>query len=377
MSTYEWRPQGQFRRFLPPTSISPEAIQAPSMSMASSSSSEKRKRSSTLDSDLASVGAGPSRVVAGEGDSRQKKTKKATTAKTPNLYESNAALLNALRNAFKEGDDVVFAGSFLVSNDPPIADKQRVQTVTNDIWQATGYRFTFIIRVKDHPRTKEGHKTRLWCSQDEMRKHKPHAKARVSASGESLAKARYPCRSRLFISSREWNAFGQSLVTIRMHHHFSHEPYDCASRAPVSTSINPLWVNSAQAWPEASPGAPSYHPGLMSHHQQSFDSYDGSSNHSSITAVDNGSMEWEDVSDDEGPSANMNGAADSDSEPDEIPVTHATTSPPLTHPYTSPTSVDTNTPTTSHTPSIAEPQPISGDLNSFTTSLEPRSSKHA
>uniref|UniRef100_A0A0W0F7I0 Uncharacterized protein n=1 Tax=Moniliophthora roreri TaxID=221103 RepID=A0A0W0F7I0_MONRR len=317
--------QTQFRQFLAANTFTSEVVQGTS-SVPSDSGLEKRKRSPMQD-DVGTASAGPSSsssIRTGEESLRPKRTKKAVTVKTPNLYESSEALLNALQTAFKDSDNVVFAGSFLVSNNPPLPDKQRVQA------------------------------------------HKPQAKARVSAAGESLAKARYPCRSRLFISSREWNSFGQSLVTIRMHHHFSHEPYDSASRAPVPTPVNPPWGDPA--WPGVPPGTQTFHPDLTSHHQHSYDSYDGSSNHSSITAVDNGSsMEWEDVSDVEDPVA-LNGGVNEDSEPDEAPL-HTTTSPPIPHTYIPSNAADTDTPIPSHTPSIAESPPIPDNLSSI-ASLE-------
>jgi len=40
-----------------------------------------------------------------------------------------------------------------------------------------------------------------------------------------MAKARYPCRSRLLISSRDTDIAGSRSITVRMHHHVSHEPY--------------------------------------------------------------------------------------------------------------------------------------------------------
>ena len=40
-----------------------------------------------------------------------------------------------------------------------------------------------------------------------------------------MAKARYPCRSRLLISSRDSDKVGMRIITVRMHHHYSHEPY--------------------------------------------------------------------------------------------------------------------------------------------------------
>ena len=40
-----------------------------------------------------------------------------------------------------------------------------------------------------------------------------------------MAKARYPCRSRLLISSRDSDKAGMRIITVRMHHHYAHEPY--------------------------------------------------------------------------------------------------------------------------------------------------------
>ncbi|KAF5379759.1 hypothetical protein D9615_005746 [Tricholomella constricta] len=139
------------------------------------------------------------------------------------FFESRDELMNALRDAFKESHNINFAASYR-AHDPGISHKQRIQTITHDIWKVTGYRFT----VKDHPRMKDGHKTRLWCSQDEAHKNRPSKSSqspRISTDGLVLAKARYPCRSGLLISSRDDGEPGNCLVVVRMHHHFAHEAY--------------------------------------------------------------------------------------------------------------------------------------------------------
>lgn len=166
-------------------------------------------------------------------------------------------MLEALKHVFIHNRSVDFHGSYEVV-EPGIAHKQRVQTLTIDIWRATGYRFTCVIspinlhnlgltshcsRVKDHPRINNGHKTRFWCSQDEAHRSKSSklarlpnstSKPRISSAGEALAKARYPCKSRLLISSRDCSngISGSQLITVRMHHHVPHEPY-------VDTSLPP------------------------------------------------------------------------------------------------------------------------------------------
>ncbi|KAG5638539.1 hypothetical protein H0H81_012039 [Sphagnurus paluster] len=138
-------------------------------------------------------------------------------------FESRELLIKALRDSFRESQNVNFAASYR-SHDPDVSHKHRIQGITHEIWKATGYRFT----VKDHPRIKDGHKTRLWCSQDEAHKNRPSKSSqspRVSSDGAILAKARYPCRSGLLISSRDDGPAGTSLVVVRMHHHHTHEAY--------------------------------------------------------------------------------------------------------------------------------------------------------
>ena len=90
-------------------------------------------------------------------------------------------------------------------------------------------------RVKDHPQFANGHKTRFWCSQDDAHRSKSSRaarkaqgdcyKPRVTSAGDTMAKARYPCRSRLLISSRDAKIPGSRSITVRMHHHVAHEPY--------------------------------------------------------------------------------------------------------------------------------------------------------
>ncbi|KAJ7173948.1 hypothetical protein C8R43DRAFT_976713 [Mycena crocata] len=146
-------------------------------------------------------------------------------AKPPKSYDDSKELLAALRTTCTDDPEVDFSGSYLVpgSEAGTVSDKQRVQTVSHDIWKATGYRFT----VKDHPPTERGHKTRLWCSQDEARRSKHRGTGevpRVSKQGELFAKKRFNCRSRLMISCIP-EGVGARRVTVRMHHYERHERY--------------------------------------------------------------------------------------------------------------------------------------------------------
>ncbi|KAF8224163.1 hypothetical protein L208DRAFT_1107409, partial [Tricholoma matsutake] len=154
----------------------------------------------------------------------------------PIVFEDRIRLIEGLREAFKRESDVHFAGSYRLY-DPAGNHKQRIQTMTHEIWKATGYRFT----VKDHPRTKHGHKTRLVCSQDEAHRSKSSknsVKPRTTSDGVALAKARYPCRSGLLISSRDDGEPGHCVIIVRVHHHEAHEPnYDVTLPPDMTQSI--------------------------------------------------------------------------------------------------------------------------------------------
>ncbi|KAJ7307825.1 hypothetical protein DFH08DRAFT_975430 [Mycena albidolilacea] len=77
----------------------------------------------------------------------------------------------ALRAKFKAGSAVDFHGAYPIAVDPMVSPRARIQMVSKEIWELSGYRFT----VKDHRPLKSGHRTRYWCSQDEGRKKKSKA----------------------------------------------------------------------------------------------------------------------------------------------------------------------------------------------------------
>ncbi|EGN95258.1 hypothetical protein SERLA73DRAFT_162751 [Serpula lacrymans var. lacrymans S7.3] len=84
------------------------------------------------------------------------------------VYENSNTLFCALQEDFKSRESVSFFGSYQLAEDPFVNDKKRVEMTISDIWKTTGYQFT----VKDHTKTQNGHKTRLWCCQDDGRKKK-------------------------------------------------------------------------------------------------------------------------------------------------------------------------------------------------------------
>ncbi|KAH6909230.1 hypothetical protein BKA70DRAFT_1400160 [Coprinopsis sp. MPI-PUGE-AT-0042] len=180
------------------------------------STGKKRKRDSDDEDD-------------GNGSKTGKGARKAT------VYTDQLQLLTALRERFQQSPHVEFHG-YCEIEDPGVTHRQRVQSMTHEIWKATGYRFT----VKDHPRVNDGHKTRFWCSQDDAHKSKASRndpKPRLTSTGDIMAKTRYPCKSRLLISSRESGIPGRRIITIRLAHHLSHEPY-------VDSSLMPDMVKS-------------------------------------------------------------------------------------------------------------------------------------
>ena len=67
-----------------------------------------------------------------------------------------------------------------------------------------------------------------------------------------MAKARYPCRSRLLISSRDSDKTGMRIITVRMHHHYAHEPYVDSNLPPeVAQGIWESfgWIDQSESRP--------------------------------------------------------------------------------------------------------------------------------
>jgi hypothetical protein len=100
--------------------------------------------------------------------------------------------------------------------------------------------------VKDHPRIKNGQKTRLWCSQDaaHSRKLKMGQSTSIGMNTDSdnldiVGKARYTCHSHLTITSQEAALKGYRLITIRMRHRGKHEPYFDSSMP--SKTFKTIW----------------------------------------------------------------------------------------------------------------------------------------
>ncbi|KAJ7501402.1 hypothetical protein B0H11DRAFT_2373646 [Mycena galericulata] len=86
-----------------------------------------------------------------------------TKGTKPTEYSDSHRMFCALRDAFDKDSDVNFPGSYTISDDPLVSDKERVQLTIREVWKVSGYRF----RVRDNKTMETGYKTRLWCCQDE------------------------------------------------------------------------------------------------------------------------------------------------------------------------------------------------------------------
>ncbi len=59
-------------------------------------------------------------------------------------YPHSDALFDSLREHIKLGEHVNFRGTYAIAKDPLVTDKERVQMTAEEIWQVTGYRFTYV-----------------------------------------------------------------------------------------------------------------------------------------------------------------------------------------------------------------------------------------
>ncbi|KAG2128343.1 uncharacterized protein EDB93DRAFT_1243573 [Suillus bovinus] len=127
----------------------------------------------------------------------------------------------ALRTSFKSSNDVQFHGSYLVPEDPITSEKERVQMAALEVWRTTGYRF----RVQHNYPLKTGHKTILWCCQDEDKKQKfrPSQKEGV--------------KHRDTIGMKMGNQINARTLSIRMRHHDAHVPYYDVAMPSDATQI--------------------------------------------------------------------------------------------------------------------------------------------
>ncbi|KAG1878754.1 hypothetical protein C8R48DRAFT_745325 [Suillus tomentosus] len=154
-------------------------------------------------------------------------------------YENAQCLFAALRTLFKSSNEVRFYGSYLLPEDPVISEKERVQMAALEVWKTTGYRF----RVQHNYPLKTGHKTILWCCQDEDRKQKsrPSEKEGVKHR-DTIGMKRFSLG----------NQINERTLSIRMKHHDAHVPYYDVAMPSDATQI----IHDQLEWSSPSSLAP-------------------------------------------------------------------------------------------------------------------------
>ncbi|KAJ7757209.1 hypothetical protein DFH07DRAFT_742226, partial [Mycena maculata] len=154
---------------------------------------------------------------------------------------------------FKDGS-VDFHGAYPMAFDPLVSPRERVQMVTAEIREISHYRFT----VRDHKKLKNGHHTRLWCSQDEARKKKFKSSDNPDIRNRDMVgMKRYRCGS--FLSVRCQGGEEEDAaptITVKLKHSGKHVSYLDISMPPAALAMirdNVQWltlvamVNKVQA----------------------------------------------------------------------------------------------------------------------------------
>ncbi|KAF7366599.1 SWIM-type domain-containing protein [Mycena sanguinolenta] len=141
----------------------------------------------------------------------------------PKTFADAESFFDELRKEFRSKQSVDFHGTYKLAADELITSKQRVQMVAAEIWKTTGYRFT----VANNRELKSGHRTRLWCCQDEGRKKKSKASHDPDIRNRDyVGMKRFPCKSKLAISCRTSRDDDDELVvTVELKHGQKHTAY--------------------------------------------------------------------------------------------------------------------------------------------------------
>ncbi|ESK84746.1 hypothetical protein Moror_583 [Moniliophthora roreri MCA 2997] len=139
-------------------------------------------------------------------------------------FSDAECLFQELKRQFTTQKEVNFRGEFTLPFDPVVTDKDRVKMIIQEVWKATGYRFT----VKKNPKMSTGYKTVLHCSQDKDKRKKSRPKQGANVKHRNtVGMTRYPCRSHLTVTCKTPEVYNteKRLVTITIHHHDRHIPY--------------------------------------------------------------------------------------------------------------------------------------------------------
>ncbi|KAJ6602810.1 hypothetical protein DFH09DRAFT_1270635 [Mycena vulgaris] len=170
-----------------------------------------------------------------EGDSDDDTRGDEDESQVVETFSDAESFCEALRAEFKAGEAVDFHGSYPVPVDPLVSPRTRVEMVAREIWQLSGFRFT----VKDHRKLKSGHRTRYWCSQDEVRKKKSKASQNPDIRNrDTVGMKRFPCGSKLSISCRARKDNEDELtVTVQLKHAAKHVTYVDVAMPPEALAM--------------------------------------------------------------------------------------------------------------------------------------------
>ncbi|KAH9074988.1 hypothetical protein EDB83DRAFT_2312455 [Lactarius deliciosus] len=157
-------------------------------------------------------------------------------AYVPVQFKDKDAIMKKIKNIFKSTDRIFFHASCDLPADPLTSDRAQVQAIANEIWKATGYRFT----VRDNLTLVHGHKTRHWCCQDERRKQVARPSQREGAKHrDTVGMHRYNCKSKLHISYRANPKSEENTrtITIWLEHYMRHTPYYDVALPPEAAAL--------------------------------------------------------------------------------------------------------------------------------------------
>ncbi|KAJ7148918.1 hypothetical protein C8R46DRAFT_964934, partial [Mycena filopes] len=222
--------------------------------------SKKRKRESLGTADdpptnrprVEESSSTPDTPDAGEDSDEDMEKEKVMSADVERFLDAET-FYDALRTQFKEGT-VDFHGAYPMASDPLVSPRERVQMVTAEIWKISNYRFT----VRDHKELKNGHRTRLWCSQDEARKKKSKSSNNPDIRNrDTVGMKRYRCGSFLSVRCQGGDEEDAALtITVKLKHCGKHVNYLDVSMPPAALAMirdNVQWltpvamVNKVQA----------------------------------------------------------------------------------------------------------------------------------
>ncbi|KIJ23157.1 hypothetical protein M422DRAFT_276328 [Sphaerobolus stellatus SS14] len=160
-------------------------------------------------------------------------------------YDDAKSLFSALRTASKDSS-ILFNGSFKMGTDQAIDDKDRNKNIAEDIWAATGYRWS----VHDHTLLADGLSSRFYCCQDEERKKESEKSTRPGAvHWETEGMDHFPCQSKLTVTvTCRGQPAGHQSISLRIEHHKPHNIWAVPSALATMVREDFSHVSSQQVY---------------------------------------------------------------------------------------------------------------------------------